>query len=226
MADLVVLGVDPGLASAGWGVVRREGGRAVHVAHGALHTPSTEPALARAQTLARELGALLTTHRPHLVALERWVHYGQSDTTQAHTLGLAIGALVAACGAHGVPVVDECRAQDWRVALGLPRDASKAAGQSRVGAILGLPSVPRPQHAADALAVAVVAAARHRGDPRSPWGSARVACWGGQGEVTALVRLADLEVLTTALGTLREGRCAGVDVTVAGVRLLLRAGGV
>ena len=157
-AGVVVVGLDPGLAALGWGVVRREGARRVHVAHGALTTaPADGSDHARVASLAVSLRLLIGLHRPAVVAVERWVVYGQSETTQAHTIGLVLGMIVAVCAREGVRVVSTHRAQDWRRALGLAATASKAEAQARVARALGMGAMPRPQHAADALAVAMVA---------------------------------------------------------------------
>lgn len=151
----LILGIDPGLASTGWGLLRREGQRVTHVAHGVIATtPDHGDDHARIQRVARELAVLLRAYRPDALAMERWVHFGQSATIQAHALGLAIGAIVVTAAEAGVPVRSEHRSQDWRRAIGLPATAPKAAVQQRVQALLGLPKPPRPQHAADALAVA------------------------------------------------------------------------
>ena len=155
---MIVLGLDPGIAPTGWGIVRRDGTRTVHLAHGVLKTDPDAADHARAVQLALGLATVLRDHRPDVVAIERWVHYGQSATVAAHTLGHVIGALFTACSVAGVPTVSTSRAQDWRTALGLSRSATKAQAQERVRAALGLRDVVRPQHASDALAVAIVAA--------------------------------------------------------------------
>lgn len=157
-AGVVVVGLDPGLAALGWGVVRRVGSQRVHVAHGAMTTaPADGSDHARVAALAVSLRLLLGLHRPAVVAVERWVVYGQSETTQAHTIGLVLGMIVAVCAGEGVRVASTHRAQDWRRALGLAATATKAEAQVRVALALGMQAMPRPQHAADALAVAMVA---------------------------------------------------------------------
>lgn len=208
----LILGLDPGLAPTGWGLVRRDGCRTAYVAHGVLRTDPAADDHARVQELARGLSELLAARRPDLVAIERWVHYGQSESTQAHGLGLVIGALVAAAGSLGVPTVSLSRAQDWRTALGLPRDATKAQAQERVRVVLGLAAPVRPQHASDALAVAVVAAPSAR--PLAP-ASPRVM------RVPWSPRLDGH--LQQAMGAMREGRAQEVSLEVGGVRLILQA---
>jgi crossover junction endodeoxyribonuclease RuvC len=154
----LILGIDPGLASTGWGLLRREGQRVTHLAHGVVTTtPDEGDDHARVQRIAREVATLLRAYRPDSLAMERWVHFGQSATVQAHALGLVIGAVLVAAASLEVPVRSEHRSQDWRRALGLPATAAKAEVQARVQALLSLPKPPRPQHAADALAVAFAA---------------------------------------------------------------------
>lgn len=150
----VVVGLDPGIAALGWGVVRREGTRSVHVAHGCVTTPVGDDH-ARVTELAVSLRLLLALHKPVVVAVERWVCYGQSATTQAHTIGLVLGMIATVCAEWGVPMAAQHRAQDWRTALGLRATATKAQAQERVRVVLGMTATPRPQHAADALAVAM-----------------------------------------------------------------------
>ena len=158
---VVVLGLDPGLASLGWGVVRREGTRSVYVAHGCVTTHGDDGTdHERVAALALRLRLLIGLHQPAYVAVERWVCYGQSATTQAHTIGLVLGMVATVCVETGVPMVAQHRAQDWRHAIGLRATATKANAQERVQRVLGLAQVPRPQHAADALAVAVTTVAK------------------------------------------------------------------
>lgn len=156
-----VLGIDPGLASLGWAVVERDGARPCLVAAGCFTTEPTDGSdLARVGLLSDRVAELLATYRPALVATEAWCHYGQSATTQAHALGMVLGAIRATCRPMGVRHDEGERAQGWRTALGLPRTASKAECQERVRAVLGLAKVIRPSHASDAAAVAIVAAQR------------------------------------------------------------------
>ena len=126
--------------------------------HGVLTTaPADGSDHARVASLAVSLRLLIGLHRPAVGAVERWVVYEQSETTQAHTIGLVLGMIVAVCASEGVRVVSTHRAQDWRRALGLAATATKAAARERVRVALGMQAMPRPQHAADALAVAMVA---------------------------------------------------------------------
>jgi crossover junction endodeoxyribonuclease RuvC len=166
--ELYVLGIDPGLASTGLGLVHRNAaGRLRHVHHQVIATRPGAGAPGetwdRAKGIARAVYEVWCEHAP-AVAIESWAHYGEHPTTQAHALGLVIGAILGALPASA-RVLEAGRAQDWRRAIGLAPTATKAEVQERVGRLLGLAELPRPQHAADALAVAIVTAGRNHALP-------------------------------------------------------------
>lgn len=154
----VVLGIDPGLASLGWGVVLREGSALRYLHDGTLHTgPADGSDEERALRLALRVQVLFGAASPSLVAIERWVWYPEAETTAAHTLGLVIGALLAVVAPTPTLFL---RAQDLRSGLGLPKNGTKEDTRNRVQAVLGQRG--RSFHSADALAVAIVGAGRHR----------------------------------------------------------------
>lgn len=164
--SFAVLGIDPGLASTGLGLVERAAsGRLRHLGHRAITTRpgagAPGEAWDRAKGIARAVYEVWCETPAPLVAIETWAHYGEHPTTQAHALGLVIGAILGALPST-VRVVEAGRAQDWRRGIGLAPTATKAEVQARVQRLLGLPELPRPQHAADALAVALVVAGRTR----------------------------------------------------------------
>lgn len=176
---MIVLGIDPGLASCGWGIVRRTPSRLQHIAHGCVTSkPDDGTDYERARELVSRLWdevwqALFPvgdapTVETLPIAFEGWAAYGLPTGQQAHQVGLVIGCLLAQPGRV------ECvgRAQDWRVAIGLRRDASKSDVATRVRAVLGMARVPTPEHAADALAVAIVAATRTQIDRAAGAGGA------------------------------------------------------
>jgi crossover junction endodeoxyribonuclease RuvC len=151
-----IMGVDPGLASCGWAMLRAKGAALEVVAHGCVVTsPEDGDDITRAVIVATELAAVMRAHKPDEVVTEAWRHYKGCPTTKAHALGLVIGAIAATAAREGAAFCEGLRAQDWRVRLGLPRGASKAEAQRRVRAVLGLAKVIAPQHASDAAAVAI-----------------------------------------------------------------------
>lgn len=151
--SLVCLGIDPGLASLGWGVVARDGAVFRHVLDGTLHTtPDDGSDEARAMQLGREVRALLDASKPDVVALERWVHYPEAEPHQSHNLGLVIGVVLAQVDPSVLLVL--LRAVDTRTAIGLSKAATKDDVSRRVEALLRVRG--RSQHARDALAIAFV----------------------------------------------------------------------
>lgn len=150
---LVCLGIDPGLASLGWGVVARDGSALRHVLDGTLHTKSDEGSdEARAVRLGREVRALIDAAKPDVVALERWVFYPEAEPHQSHALGLVIGAVLAQVD-PSTPLV-LLRAVETRSAIGLSKSATKDDVSRRVEALLRVRG--GSQHARDALAIALV----------------------------------------------------------------------
>jgi crossover junction endodeoxyribonuclease RuvC len=149
---MVVLGIDPGLANTGYGVVARRGGRLVALDGGVIAT-SAELALER--RLAEIHGAvdeLIREHEPGAVALEE-LYFGQNVRT-AFAVGQARGAVLLAAGQHGVACAGYTPQQVKGAVCGSGR-APKDQVARMVQALLGLTEEPRPDHAADALAVAV-----------------------------------------------------------------------
>lgn len=153
----LVLGVDPGWEHTGWGAIYAcDNGTAMHVAHGVLSTDPAQSVSARVDGWCRDFAALLDQRRPVAVAAEAWVYYAdQPQTGGINTLRLC-GAVRALAGVRGIPVL-EYEAQALKAAMTASRTASKAAVQKAVQARLRLASLPRPNHAADALAAALTA---------------------------------------------------------------------
>ena len=157
MKRVVCLGIDPGLASLGWGVVARSGNVPRYVHHGTIHTkPDDGGDEVRAVRIGREVRTLVDAARPDVVALERWVFYPSAEPHQAHALGLVIGAVLAHLD-PATPLV-LLRAVDTRAGLGLAKSASKADITRRVAALLRVGG--GSQHARDALAIALVGLGR------------------------------------------------------------------
>jgi crossover junction endodeoxyribonuclease RuvC len=149
---VIVLGIDPGLANTGYGVVARRGGRLVALDGGVIRT---RPQLAQERRLAEihaAVDALLGEHDPQAVALEE-LYFGQNVRT-AFAVGQARGVVLLAAGQHGVPCAGYTPQQVKGAVCGSGR-AQKDQVARMVKALLGLDEEPRPDHAADALAVAV-----------------------------------------------------------------------
>jgi crossover junction endodeoxyribonuclease RuvC len=149
---MIVLGIDPGLANTGYGVVTRRGGRLAALDGGVITTRAQLPAERRLAEIHARVAALLDEHRPDALALED-LYFGQNVRT-AFAVGQARGATMLAAGQRGVPCAGYTPQQVKGAVCGSGR-APKDQVARMVKALLGLASEPTPDHAADALAVAV-----------------------------------------------------------------------
>jgi crossover junction endodeoxyribonuclease RuvC len=154
---MVVIGIDPGTAHTGFGVVGRRSGRVVALAGGVITTASGLDPAARLATIHARVGDLLDEHRPDALAVED-LYFGQ-NVRSAFAVGQARGVVMLAAGQRGVPCRSYTPQQVKGAVCGSGR-AGKEQVQRMVQALLGLPEPPRPDHAADALAVAICHANR------------------------------------------------------------------
>lgn len=149
---MTVLGIDPGTAACGFGVVRRDGSRLTALDHGWWKTPAGERPELRLQRIYEEVQALAARFSPAVVALED--SYVGVDARTALSVGQARGAALVACANAGLPCFEYAPASVKSAVCGYGR-ADKAQVQRMVRAILRLDADPTPHHAADALAVAI-----------------------------------------------------------------------
>jgi crossover junction endodeoxyribonuclease RuvC len=149
---MIVLGIDPGMADTGYGVVAVDGSRLRPLDHGVLRTSAGEPAEQRLAGLQVAVTELLDAHGPQAVALED-LFVGANPRTIL-SVGQARGAILAACGAAGVPVAGYAPAEIKMSVCGYGR-ADKGQVSRMVTAILGIAAGGPGSHAADALAAAV-----------------------------------------------------------------------
>ena len=147
-----VLGIDPGTAACGYGLVESEGGRVRALDHGWWQTPAKGRPEQRLKRTFDEVAALIAAHAPDAVALEE--SYVGVDARTALSVGQARGAVLVACAAANVVCAEYPPATVKHAVCGYGR-AEKAQVQRMVKAILALPETPTPHHAADALAVAI-----------------------------------------------------------------------
>jgi crossover junction endodeoxyribonuclease RuvC len=149
---MVVLGIDPGLANTGYGVVARRSGRLAALDGGVIPTRAGVATERRLAVLHERICDLILTHEPDAIALEA-LFFGQNVGT-AFAVGQARGAVLVAAGGRGVPCTDYTPQQVKGAVCGSGR-AAKDQVQRMVQSLLRLPEPPRPDHAADALAVAI-----------------------------------------------------------------------
>ena len=147
-----VLGIDPGIAETGFGLVAVEGSRARALDHGVVATSAAERLERRVAEIHRRIAGLVATHEPDAVALEDLYVGGNPRTVLS--VGHARGAVLSACGLAGVEATGYAPAQIKTTVCGYGR-ADKRQVQRMVAAILGIDPPPASDHAADALAVAL-----------------------------------------------------------------------
>jgi crossover junction endodeoxyribonuclease RuvC len=149
---MIVLGIDPGLASTGYGVVAQRDGRLVALDGGVIETRAGVPTERRLAEVYEQVQTLLGEHRPDGVALEE-LYFGQNVQT-AFAVGQARGVVMLAAGQHGLPCASYTPQAVKGAVCGSGR-AEKGQVARMTQALLGLSSPPTPDHAADALAVAI-----------------------------------------------------------------------
>jgi len=149
--SVIALGIDPGTLHLGWGLVRSEGNRFFHLAHGVIDCSSRLDLPARLMRIDEQLGAVIEQYRPAVGAVETLFFH--RDAQAAAKLGHARGVVLLALARRDVVVSEYAPARVKRTVAGNGR-ASKAQVSAMVRVILGLTAVP-PSDAADALALAL-----------------------------------------------------------------------
>jgi crossover junction endodeoxyribonuclease RuvC len=147
-----VIGIDPGTASCGFGIVHETDGRLRAIDHGWWRTPAAQRPERRLKTIFDGVAALIEEHRPDAVALEE--SFVGADARIALSVGQARGAVMVAAANAGVECAEYPPARVKQAVCGYGR-AEKQQVQKMVKAILSLEAAPRPSHASDALAVAI-----------------------------------------------------------------------
>lgn len=149
---MIVLGIDPGTASTGYGVVQETAGELELVAYGVVVTPAGVPLADRLQTIYRELRALVEEFKPGAAAVEKL--YFSRNARTAMSVGQARGVALLALADAGVELGEYAPLEIKRAVTGYGK-ADKQQVQEMVRALLNLDDVPRPDDAADGLAVAI-----------------------------------------------------------------------
>ena len=150
---MLVIGIDPGTATTGYGLVREnEDGSLVVVDFGAILTPPDLSMAQRLLELYRRLSEILLLHRPHSGAVEKL--FFQRNVRTAISVGQGRGVVLLALAEAGLEVGEYTPLEVKQAVVGYG-GADKNQVQQMVCALLGLSDLPRPDDAADALAVAI-----------------------------------------------------------------------
>jgi crossover junction endodeoxyribonuclease RuvC len=152
---IIVLGIDPGTAATGYGVVERDGSKLRAIDYGCLETLPTQELPVRLLEIHRAVTELILTHRPAQLGIERL--FFNKNVQTAFAVGQARGVVLLAAAEHGLPVFEYGPHEVKLAVTGYGR-AGKEQVQRMVQIVLGMPIMPRPDDAADALAVAICVA--------------------------------------------------------------------
>ena len=150
-----IIGLDPGLASTGWGIVDYENNKITYLAHGCIETKNDIPRAERLYAIYREINTVLDTYIPREAAIET-LFFGK-NVSSAISVAESRGVLSLAMAERNLPLT-ECTPNQIKQAVVGVRKAEKEQVQEMVAFILGLPVIPKPDHAADALGAAICAA--------------------------------------------------------------------
>lgn len=149
----LALGIDPGTATTGYGVVKiHADGSLESIAYGILSTPKDLPAAERLALLYSQLQAIIALHRPETAAVEKL--FFQRNISTAIAVGQARGVVMLALAQAGLAVC-EYTPNEVKQAVAGYGSADKRQVQEMVRVLLALPDIPRPDDAADALAIAI-----------------------------------------------------------------------
>ena len=149
---MLVLGIDPGTAITGWGVVSKDADDLHLVDYGTIDTSKNTPLAQRLQTIHRELGEIIAQHRADAVAVEKL--FFSKNVRTALSVGQARGVVLLAVADAGVPLYEYTPLEVKQSVVGYGR-ATKDQVQQLVKLLLRLDFVPEPDDAADAIAVAI-----------------------------------------------------------------------
>jgi crossover junction endodeoxyribonuclease RuvC len=148
----ILVGIDPGTATTGFGVVEKRGDRLAFVDCGTFETPAGLDAPARLKMIYDDFNTLLDKYRPDGVATERL--FFSANVTTGIPVGRALGVILLTLAQRGLPWTEYTPTQVKSAVVGVGR-ADKKQVQYMVTRLLGLNATPRPDDAADALAIAI-----------------------------------------------------------------------
>lgn len=147
----IILGIDPGFAITGWGVIKKTTNKPEAIEFGIIKTASKEPFGQRLKTLAQELNKIIKKYKPDVLAIEDLFFYNNAKT--AIKVGEARGVIILIAINNNLPFYNFTPLQVKQAVTSYGR-AEKKQVQKMVKIVLNLKKIPQPDDAADALAVA------------------------------------------------------------------------
>lgn len=152
---MIILGIDPGFADMGYGLVETTGGKDRCIAYGSVRTPAGVPIAERLSRLYTELEAIIAKHRPDRAGIEKL--YFSTNAKTAMLVAEARGVIRLCLERNGLSCV-EVGPGEVKMAVCGHGAAEKPQVQKMTRVLLGLAEIPKPDDAADALAVAIAVA--------------------------------------------------------------------
>ena len=149
---MYILGIDPGYAIVGYGVVKFEGNKFTPVTYGAITTPANMPFVKRLDIIFNEMTKILNTYKIEAMSIEKL--FFNTNTTTAIDVAQARGVIILSAERSNVPIFEYTPLQVKSAVTGYGK-AEKKQIREMTRMILGLKSVPKPDDTADALALAV-----------------------------------------------------------------------
>lgn len=150
--EMIILGIDPGLAIVGWGVIEYKGSKFRTVAYGSINTPKEMSTSERLLQIYRELAEIIIKYKPEQVAIEEL--FFNTNITTGIRVSEARGVVLLVCEMAHLKIAEYTPLQVKQAVVGYGR-AEKKQVISMVTTILGLEAPPKPDDTADALAIAV-----------------------------------------------------------------------
>jgi len=150
----IILGIDPGIADTGYGVIKEEGSRLSCLVYGSIKTSSKDDLITRLDILHRELTKIIKKYKPDLASVEEL--FFNKNVRTALIVGQARGVVLLTLKQNKLPIIEFTPSQ-VKQAVSSYGQASKKQVQKMVKLILNLKELPYPDDAADALAMAICA---------------------------------------------------------------------
>lgn len=152
---MIILGIDPGTERTGYGVIMKDKGRLMSIEHGCITTPKNTENFKRISSISVRIKEIIEKHQPNQIAIEQLFFFKNSKTVIS--VSEARGAILLTAAQLGIPIKEYTPLQIKQAITGYGR-AEKIQIQRMVTSILNLAAIPRPDDAADALAVAICCA--------------------------------------------------------------------
>ncbi len=157
MNKKIIIGFDPGLADTGYGVIEEQGNKLVCLDYGSIKTPAKTETSERLETIYNKICEILEKYRPSAVGIEKL--FFSRNVTSAMLVGQARGVVLLAIEQAGIPMI-EFTPNQVKQAVSCYGAAGKEQVQKMVKLILNLKEIPKPDDAADGLAIAICASGK------------------------------------------------------------------